>query len=46
MSILYPEPIRNDAVREGIRADLIRLHESNAKFDGKNPEEFWGWAER
>ena len=42
----HPGIIANEAVREGIRADLIRLHESSAKFDGKNPEEFWGWAER
>ena len=45
-SILYPEPIRNDAVREGIRADLIRVQESNVKFDGKNPEEFYSWSEQ
>ena len=35
-------PIRNEAVREQLRVELMRGN-PHLTFDGTKPEEFWGW---
>ena len=39
-------PIQNEALREQLRADLVRGNNRYLTFDGTKPEEFWGWHDQ
>ena len=41
----YRAPISNESVREILRVELMK-GDPHLKFDGSNPEDFWGWYDQ
>ena len=36
-------PIQSESVREYMRVELMKGGDPHLKFDGTNPDDFWGW---